>query len=147
MTAPVMGSCAPAKRPTQAPPTKKRAKIHGNAGRACSRSDSRQLALHVAMRAQDLKVRSNSKEIAFPRQVAPNCLPISGSAERSKDSAAIYDLAGHDSGHCRSAEGASVERRVARTAGRIGRMGRPCMIRRENRQVGGLISCNFPFDS
>ena len=33
------GSCALAKRPTRAPPTKKRAKTPGNAGRACSRSD------------------------------------------------------------------------------------------------------------
>src|ERR1700677_3412560 len=48
MTAPVMASCAPVKRRTQAPPTKKRAKSHGNAGRACSRSDFRQLAPHVA---------------------------------------------------------------------------------------------------
>src|ERR1700733_7370594 len=76
----------------KSPPTKKREKIHGNAGRACSRSDFRQLALHVA-----------------------GC-----GAEKSKDSAAIYDFAGHDRGHWRSTEGTAVERRVARTAGGLG---------------------------
>src|SRR5271168_4288590 len=114
-----MASCVPAKRPTPAPPTKKRAKIHGNAGRACSRSNFLQLALHA----------------------------VESSAEMSKNSAAIYNLAGHDSGHWCSAEGAAVERRVARTAGRIGRVVGPGVIQRENRQVGGLIGCNFSFDT
>src|ERR1700689_3206991 len=102
MTAQAMASCAPAKRPTLAPPTRRRAKTHGSAGRACSRSDLLSAALDV-----------------------DTC-----SAERSKNSAPIYDLAGHYSCHWCAPEGAAVERRVARTAGRIGRVIRPGVIER-----------------
>src|ERR1017187_5105579 len=39
MKAPGTASCAPAKRPTLATPTKKPAMTRGNAGKVCSRSD------------------------------------------------------------------------------------------------------------
>src|ERR1700732_2783185 len=49
-----MASCAPAKRPTPAPPTKKHAKTHGNAGGACSHSDcQRFVAIQRAERLRD----------------------------------------------------------------------------------------------
>src|SRR5580704_13889751 len=100
-----MASCAPAKRPTQAPPTKKHAKTHGNAGRPCSRIDFLSLA-------------------------PPG---VKSRVELPKDSAAIYDLAGYDGGHRCSPKRAAVERRVARTTGRIRRMVRPGVLQRENR--------------
>src|ERR1700689_169632 len=61
--------------------------------------------------------------------------------------AAIDNSPGHDGGRGSAAETASVERSVARFAGRVGGAERPSDVGRKNRQVGRLIGGNFSFDA
>src|ERR1700683_5611511 len=61
--------------------------------------------------------------------------------------AAIDNLPGHDGGHGSTAETASVERSVARFAGRVGGAERPSDVGRKNRQAGRLVGGHFSFDA